>query len=156
MAVELARELSVGDVGGADHDTLVIGGIDLVIPMELDLDDDPLQDDQLSLVSETTEWQQTLTIVDEDVTVQPESRRSLFRFRDVPYGIYRTEVCIARQRVVLHRGIIVRAEGAFLGDRELGGDVAPAPGGAVVTDLPPAPTPRYEEPTRLPFIDQEP
>src|SRR4051812_42281272 len=46
------HEVALFNPGEEDHDTIVLSGIDLVIPLELDIDGDPLQDDEVRLRSE--------------------------------------------------------------------------------------------------------
>src|SRR5690606_16553955 len=73
----------------AGHNTLVLGGLDVVVPLELDVDADPLSDDVVSLRSVHGLFEQTLSAGDPDVTPDLEAGVASYRFRLVPPGLYR-------------------------------------------------------------------
>jgi hypothetical protein len=104
-------DVSLGDPGGPDFNTVVLTGVDLVIPLEADLDGDPLHDDEVRLVSEAGDFDAVLTANDEDVQHLPDKNLYAYKFRDVPPGVYRVLVRIAEQgwatvlgNLVVHRG----------------------------------------------------
>lgn len=108
-------DVALGNLGESDHNTLVLTGIDLVVPLEMDLDGDPLQDDELRLSSEHGFFEQTLSARDAEVAVDSDNRLLLYRFRDVPPGAYRLSVNVAGTFHPLLRSIVVAREGAFVG-----------------------------------------
>jgi hypothetical protein len=114
-----AHDVTLGNEGGEDHNTIVLGGIDLVVPVELDLDGDPLQDDEVNLRSEHGHYNRTLLSSDHDVTPAQDSRFLYYRFRHVWPGAYRLSVRIAGQWTSLLRGIVITKDGAFVGGKKL-------------------------------------
>jgi len=90
-------DIALGNPGEKDHNTIVLSGIDLVVPLELDLDSDPLHDDEIRLKSETGGFERILLSSDPNVTPDPDKHILLYRFRVVPPGIYRLSVKVGER-----------------------------------------------------------
>jgi hypothetical protein len=116
----------------------VRSGIDLVIPLEWDIDGDPLQDDEVRLAHVEGEYDSTLLVGDEDVTADPERRLFLYRFRAVPPGEYTVSIRVAEEWYVLVRGLIVTPTGARIGGSRLPNTL---PEGKPALSDPPPPEP---------------
>lgn len=127
-------EVALGNTGEDDHNTLVLSGIDVVIPVELDIDGDPLQDDEVRLRSEDGYYDVTLASSDDDVEVDVETGYLHYRFRLVPPGVYRAAARAGERWTALFRGLVVQRDGAYLRGEKLGEELpsdkpAPAPEG---------------------------
>lgn len=107
-----AHAVSLGDPGGADHNTIVLGGLDVTVPLEMDLDDDPLQDDEVRIVGRGRFYEQHVRASDPEAEALLDEQLILYRFHDVPPGVYRVQVRVGgRWRTVVH-GLLVAREGA--------------------------------------------
>src|SRR5688572_16188799 len=62
------HDVSLGNDGEDDFNTVVLDGAEVVLPLEMDIDGDPLQDDTVSLRSVHGLYEQTLTARSPDVT----------------------------------------------------------------------------------------
>lgn len=113
------HRVCVGNLGEDDFNTLVIGGIDLVIPLEMDLDDDPLQDDEIRLRSLDGFFEQIVRASDPDAEPAPDERLIYYHFRDVPPGPYRIEVNVGGVWVLVVDGLIVTRTGSTLHGNKL-------------------------------------
>jgi len=109
------------------HQVVVVGGIDLVIPLEQDLDDDPLQDDEVRLRSAASGVELHLLASDPDVTPDPDSSLLLYHFREVPPGLYDVEVKCGEHWTTILRGLLVTPSGAQTHSKTLGDRVEAAP-----------------------------
>ena len=107
------------DPGDKDFNTLVLPCREVVIPLEEDLDCDPLQDDEIRLTSLDGSHEQILRASDQDAERQAEQALIHYRFRDVPPGYYRIAVRIAEQWVDVSTDLVVTARAAFLNGRKL-------------------------------------
>jgi len=108
------------------YTTLVVTGVDLEVPLEADLDDDPLQDDEVALDGADGS-RRILKVGDPDVRLDPGRRLYLYRFRDVPKGIYTLSVRLSdRSWAPILSGVLVTREGATHGGRPLSTSAAPA------------------------------
>jgi hypothetical protein len=112
-------DIMLGNPGESDHNTIVLSGIDLVVPLELDLDSDPLHDDEIRLKSETSAFERILLSSDPNATPDPDKHLLLYRFRVVPPGIYRISVKVGETWSDLVVGLVVSKKGAYLGDKRL-------------------------------------
>lgn len=99
--------------GDEGHNTLVLGGLDVVVPVEMDLDGDPLQDDAVSLRGAHGTYDEVLTVGDPDVRPDPDRHLAFYRFRHVPPGLYRVAVRIGGAWVPIGTRLTVRKEGVF-------------------------------------------
>lgn len=115
-------DVALGNKGEDDHNTIVLSGVDIVVPVELDMDGDPFQDDAVRLRAEHGHFDQVLVAQDPDVEADAEGRYLYYRFRHVPPGAYRASVRIGDDWVPLLRGIVVTRDGAFAGGKALGED----------------------------------
>lgn len=137
---ELARlragthEVALGNRSETDHNTIVLTGVDVVLPLEMDADGDPLQDDEANLRSASGHYDRTLTVGHPDVTPDKDNGQLLYRFRDVPPGHYRVAVKVADRWMPVLRGIVITKDGAFVGDRKLASDVPAVKAAAAPTD----------------------
>ena len=138
------HEVALGNESEQDHNTIVLTGVDVVLPLEMDLDGDPLQDDEANLRSASGHYDKTLTVADHDVTPDKENGQLLYRFRDVPPGHYRVAVKVADRWVPVLRGIVITKDGAFHGNKKLGSEVSP------VKAAPPPPDAGDAEPVDAP------
>ena len=111
--------VSVGNPGEDDFNTIVIGGTDLVIPLEMDLDDDPMQDDEVRLRSLDGFFEQVVRASDPDAAPAPDERLIYYQFRDVPPGAYAIEVNVGGRWSLVASGLIVTKTGSVLGASEL-------------------------------------
>jgi hypothetical protein len=125
---EAARTLHVSPSFGDDatFNTVVLTGVDLELPLEADLDGDPLHDDEVALEG-VDGSRRILRVGDPDVRLDPARRLYLYRFRDVPCGIYTLLVQLSDGGwAPIASGLLVTKAGASLGGAALAGDEAPA------------------------------
>lgn len=113
------HRVCVGNLGEDDFNTLVIGGMDLVIPLEMDLDDDPMQDDEIRLRSLDGFFEQVVRASDPDAEPSPDERLIYYHFRDVPPGPYRIEVNVGGAWALVVDGLIVTRTGSMLHGNKL-------------------------------------
>ena len=131
------HEVALGNLDEDDFNTIVLSGIDVVVPVELDLDGDPLQDDRVRLRSEDGYFDVILASSDPDVEADTDAGYLNYCFRLVPPGVYRVSVLIAEQWVPLVRRLVVKRDGVYVNGEKLD-DAAP--------EQRPAPVPE-DEPT---------
>ena len=127
-------DVGLGNPDDDDYSTIVLSGLDIVFPLEMDLDGDPLQDDEVRLRAEGGAYDEVLTVSHPDVVPDLEKSLLYYRFRWVPFGVYTLMVRIAGTWHALTEGILVSAEGAFLGDEQLG-EALPSEGMAPPAEL---------------------
>ncbi len=112
VAQERGFDVALGNPGEQDHNTLVLTGVDLVVPLERDLDGDPLQNDEVHLCAVDRSFERVLTVDDPDV--RDEGDGALwYEFRGLPYGVYDLRVRVGAQLVEVMRGLDVRRRGVF-------------------------------------------
>jgi hypothetical protein len=132
------HDVALGNVDEDDFNTLVLSGIDIVVPVEMDIDDDPLQDDEVRLRSEDGYYDAVLRSSDPDVEPDAEAGYLNYCFRLVPPGVYRVSVRVREHWSLLVRGLVVKRDGVYI-NGEQQSDQAP-------TDRPAAtPTEESEE-----------
>lgn len=119
MADEKVFNVMLGEPGEDTWNTLVLGGADVVVPVERDAHADPFQDDEVRLRSLDGGWEHRVCSSDDDVEDDEESGLLLCRFRDVPFGVYSAFVVSAGVEVETLHGLVVRREGVFIGDKLL-------------------------------------
>lgn len=133
MDVDNTHNVALFNPGETEHNTIILGGVDVVIPLELDMDGDPFQDDAVCLRSHGGDWEEAKLSSDDDVTAAPDTRHLFYPFRDVPAGLYHVDVRIAdRWSTVLSNLLVTRGK-AYLGNQQLPGE---APTTAPATDDP--------------------
>jgi hypothetical protein len=93
--------------------------LDVVIPLEMDVDDDPLQDDEVRLQSAERPWQRILLASDPDVVPDFKRRFLLYRFRAVPTGLYNVAVRVGGDWFDVYRGLRVKEDGVYSGKKRL-------------------------------------
>lgn len=111
--------VALGDVGGSTKNTLLLGRWDLVVPVERDMDDDPLVDDEVVLKDPDGTVVRQLLSSDEDVSEDPDSGMLLYCFRDLPFGVYSVAVVVGAQEHPVIAQVVVRAKGVFIGETQL-------------------------------------
>lgn len=124
----LERDVAVFEGGDRHTNTIVLRGADIIVPLSRDLDDDPLQDDEVRLQREDGHFERVVR--SSDVDVEPHGDTELlYHFRDVPPGLYRVSVRVAGQWADVIVDLIVRRGGVFCnGERvEQGPAAAPSP-----------------------------
>jgi|SRR5688572_5055885 len=70
--------------------------VDIVIPMEIDLDDDPELEDRVRLRNEDGSYDTVVAAGDENATQDEENPIIHYRFTDVPPGTYEVLVSVGR------------------------------------------------------------
>ena len=119
MADGEAFNVMLGEPGEDTWNTLVLGGTDVVVPIERDASVDPFQDDEVCLRALNGGWERRICSGDDDVEANEDSELLHCRFRDVPFGVYSVFVVSAGGAVETLRGLVVRREGVFIGDKPL-------------------------------------
>ena len=119
MADEKVFNVMLGEPGEDTWNTLVLGGTDVVVPIERDASVDPFQDDEVCLRALGGGWERRVCSGDDDAEEDEESGLLHCRFRDVPFGVYSVFVVSAGREVETVRGLVVRHEGVFIGDKPL-------------------------------------
>jgi hypothetical protein len=131
---DMVVDVMLGEPGGSTFNTLVLGGTDVVIPLERDAHADPFQDDEVWLRSPDGSFERRLCSNDDAVEEDEDSGLLLYHFTRVPFGVYSVFVVSAGVEVETLRGLVVRREGVFLGEKQLsdsrdGKPMAPPPTG---------------------------
>src|SRR5262245_28118198 len=108
------------NTGETELNTIVLPGMELVIPLEEDLDRDPFQDDEIRLMDLGGAYERVVKSSDPEAVPKREERLIYYHFSEVPAGIYRLSVRIGGQWVDLANGLVVTPKGAFLGKQKLG------------------------------------
>jgi hypothetical protein len=114
-----SHAVALGLAGDANENTIVLGGATIVIPLEMDPDADPLHDDEVRLWSVRGNYDRTLFVSDPEVEPDLQNRMMLYRFGDVPYGVYRVAVCVAGEWHDLMHNLVVTSDGVYLGGKKL-------------------------------------
>jgi hypothetical protein len=112
-------QVALGDVGSSTKNTLLLDRWDLVVPVERDLDDDPLVDDEVVLKDLDGQVVRRLLASDDDVSEDPDSGMLLYCFRDLPFGVYSVAVVVGAQEHPVIAQVVVRAKGVFIGETKL-------------------------------------
>jgi hypothetical protein len=115
----IVRAVAVGTPGSPTPNTLVLGGASIVVPIEMNPEEDPLHDDEVRLWSVRGTYDRTLLASDAEVEPDHDSRLMHYRFDDVPFGVYRIAVCVAGEWHDLMHGLVVAEDGAYLGGKKL-------------------------------------
>lgn len=126
-------DVALFNPGETEHNTIVLGGVDLVIPLELDMDGDPFQDDAVCLRSLGGDWEHVCLSSDPEVTAAQDRRHLYYPFHDVPAGIYRVDVRVADHWNTVISNLLVSRGSAFIGDQVMG-------------EAPPEATPSTDDP----------
>lgn len=119
MDVDNIHNVALFNPGESEYNTIILGGVDVVIPLELDMDGDPFQDDAVCLRSHGGNWEDVRLSSDPEVVAAPDKRHLYYPFQDVPAGIYHVDVRIAeRWNTVLSNLLVTRGK-AYIGDKVL-------------------------------------
>jgi hypothetical protein len=129
MDADSTHPVALFNPGETEHNTIILGGVDLLIPLEMDMDGDPFQDDAVCLRTRAGGWEDVKLSSDPDVRPAPDTRHLFYPFEDVPAGVYSVEVRIADTWTTVLSDIRVSRGAAWVGDRKLDGTLpAAAPG----------------------------
>jgi hypothetical protein len=105
--------------GREGRNVLVLEVIDLVIPLEADLDNDPDNPDTLRLRAENGAYEAQLRGDDPDVEPDGDNPLLLYKFRDVPLGTYDLELLTSRGWITVIDDLRVTGDGVMRGDVSL-------------------------------------
>lgn len=137
--------VATSNPGDDTHNTLVLSGIELVIPLEADLDGDPNTPDCVRLTKEDGSFQSELTAGGPGVEQDGENPLFFYHFSGVSMGEYSIEVKVGDNWHTILRGLRLSHKGAFVGDVSYEG---PSDGGSLgnpelelADDLPDDPDP---------------
>ena len=107
------RPVATFERGDSDYNTIALEGIDIVIPLEEDLDCDPLQDDEIRLQNLDGTFEKILKASGPDATPEHGSEVIHYNFRKVPAGFYRISVRVGEAWVDVSTDLMVTPRGAF-------------------------------------------
>lgn len=105
--------LAPSNPGEQRYNTLVLSGIDVVVPLEVDLETDPNPHDEIRLKSKDGLYEAHLKPGDPAVTQDGDNPLLLFTFRDVLPGIYAVEVFIGKKWYQIMGDLHISRKGAF-------------------------------------------
>lgn len=142
--IESTHDVATFDEDDGNIQVLILAGHDVIVPVELDAENDPLQDDWVSLRSVGGAYEAFLQPGMPDVEADVPNRRWYFRFRDVPFGAYRVELLVGEAWTELIPDLVVRREGVFAGGKKLGA-AKPTEQVAPAAEVEPAPEPELED-----------
>lgn len=150
--------VAVFNKGEKDWNTIVLPGMELIIPLEEDLDCDPLQDDEIRLLDLAGGQERIVKSSDPEAVPKHEERLIYYHFKNVLPGIYKLSVRIGGHWADLLNDLIVTPKGAFIGRQRLD---AAAPNvkfdSRRVAPPPPEPKSAPMSPKLLPkYMDQNP
>jgi hypothetical protein len=103
--------------------TLVIGGVDVVIPLEIDVDDDPRSHEHIRLCSEDGLFEAHLQAGGPDVRQDGDHPLLFCTFRDVPPGLYSLEVRIGNAWYKILASLQITRDEAQLGGQSFEGAI---------------------------------
>ncbi len=103
----------------SSYNTIVLGGLDLIIPLEIDLDKDPTEPDEIRLQSAGRWYESHVKSDDPEVEPDGENPLLLYPFRDVPPGIYTISVKVGGKWRDVLTGFRVTRDGVFYGEESI-------------------------------------
>jgi hypothetical protein len=113
-------DVMLGSPGDTNFNSLVLSGVDLEVPLEMDLDADPLHDDEIRLLSEDGAYEAVLCANEPDVQTDLDKNLYIYCFRSVPPGLYRIQVRTSDQGwATVITDIVVGRKGVRIGETEL-------------------------------------
>lgn len=118
--------VALSSAGEQSLNTIVLPHIDLVVPLEIDLDDDPDAEDEVRLRSDDGSYEVKLKAGDPDVNQDGKNSLLFYHFRNVPSGVYSVEVKILEAWSIILSGLIVAKGGVFVGGRSFEGSITGA------------------------------
>lgn len=112
-------DVTLGTSEDKQQNVVVLSGVDLVVPLEADLDGDPLNDDVVRLEgADGSCW--ILSAGHPDVRLDLDKNLCLYTFRTVPNGVYKISVKLSDDVwSTVVTGIVVDRNGASLGGSQL-------------------------------------
>lgn len=117
---EQILDVMLGSPGDTKFNSLVLSGVDLEVPLEMDLDADPLHDDEIRLLSEDGAYEAVLCANEPDVQTDLDKNLYIYRFRSVPPGLYRIQVRTSDQGwATVITDVVVGRKGVRIGETEL-------------------------------------
>lgn len=117
---DLSLDVMLGAAWDTQFNAIVLSGFDLEVPLEMDLDADPLHDDEVRLLSEDGAYEAVLCASEPDVRADLEKNLYIYRFRSVPPGLYRIQVRTSDQNwATVITDIMVGRKGVRIGEAEL-------------------------------------
>jgi hypothetical protein len=119
MPTTSRHAVALGNPGESHGNTIVLGGATVVVPLEMDADNDPLHDDEVRLWSPRGGYDRTIFADDPAVEPDPDARLIYYSFDDVPLGVYRVAVCVAGEWHDLMHDLVVARDGTYLGGKKL-------------------------------------
>lgn len=120
MSTDDLHPVFLGNPGESASQVLVVTGAEVVIPLEMDVDGDPLQDDEVRLRHVRGAYTKVVRASDADAEPQHDKGFILYRFRHVPPGLYTVSTRIGGRWVDVLTGLRVGKDGVFYGDQQLG------------------------------------
>lgn len=151
LPIERSFAVALSHPEDKTRNTVMLGGLDIVIPMERDLDKDPDTPDELRFKSKDGGYETHVTSDGPDTEPDDGTPLLRYRFRDVPPGQYTIAVKVEDDWLNVVAGIRVTRTEVRFGD----GSYEDAPEGSKLgTPAPPAVEPDDEE-GAVPHPDEE-
>lgn len=126
-----------------NHNTIALGNIEVVIPLEADLDGDPDTPDCVRLTNDDGAYQCDLTVGGPNVEQDGSNPLYYYHFQYVPVGQYSVQVKVGDTWNTVLCGLQIGFDGAFVGDVSIegttDGSVLGTPEWDLVDDLPDEP-----------------
>jgi hypothetical protein len=104
------------------HNTIVLAGLDLVVPVEIDLDDDAETEDEVRLESDDGWYEAHVRSSEDSVERDGDRPVLLYPFEEVPPGIYSVATKVGDTWWTVIRGLRVTRAAVYYGDTKLHGD----------------------------------
>jgi hypothetical protein len=119
------HSVSLQNPGETECNTLTIAAIDITIPLQEDLDCDPLQDDEIRIQSLAGGYEKIVRASDADAVPNHDHAMIHYKFRAVPAGLYKISVRIHGHWVDVSNQLIVTPKGAWLDTTKLTAEPGP-------------------------------
>ncbi len=153
MAAKHDYPVALFDAGDTYYNTIVLPGLEIIVPLEEDLDCDPLQDDEIRLQTLDGSFEQIRKASDPEAVPDDDAGLIYYHFSDVPAGYYRVSVRIGEVWVDVSVNLMVTRKGVYLCGNRLTKEAPaarfqvrqsrPEPGGPLVAASSPRLLPRY-------------
>lgn len=119
MAADTPHAVATFAAGSQAVNTLANPWRDLVIPLQEDLDGDPLQDDEVRIASHCGRHVRVLLASSPEAEADHAAALVHYRFRQVPPGCYSVAVRVGEQWVAVSHTLVVTPRAAYLNGRRL-------------------------------------
>jgi hypothetical protein len=116
----MGHPVALFNPGDAHYNTIALQGVDIIIPLEEDLDCDPLQDDEIRLLSLDGNYEKVVKASDSDAVPDDEHGIIYYRFQSVPVGVYKVSVLVGQTWVDVFQQILVSPKGVWNSESRLG------------------------------------